>query len=101
MVVAALAEEAMGDGVARIQAIEHRVGVLVQTRREHYYLVQITHPAQEVVDAGAFEHVEVVPVVLNLDRDDVVGGRNRLKCARSASLMTHCRDRRRLTLRLL
>ena len=62
----------------RIQPIQHRVCVFRETGGEDHDLVQLAHLAQEGVDAGAFEDVEVVPVVLDLDGDDVVGCGDRL-----------------------
>lgn len=45
---------------------------LRKTGREDHDLVHLAHPAQERIYPGPFEHVEVVPVVLDLDGDDVV-----------------------------
>lgn len=41
-------------------------------------LIELAHLLEEIIDAGALEDVEVVPVGLDLDGDDVVRGRHSL-----------------------
>ena len=51
---------------------------LAQTRSEDYNLIQFSHLLEEIVDARAFDHVNIMPMVLNLYRDDVVRMLDRL-----------------------
>jgi hypothetical protein len=52
---------------------------LAQTRCEYDYLVDFAHSSQKVVYAWAFDYVDIVPVVLDLDRHDVISLLNRLE----------------------
>lgn len=45
---------------------------LAQTRRKDDDFINLTHLLEKVVDTGALEHMEVVPMVLDLDRHDKV-----------------------------
>ena len=51
---------------------------LAQTRSEYYNLVQLSHLLEEIIDARAFDHVNIMPMVLDLYRDYVVRVLNRL-----------------------
>jgi hypothetical protein len=51
---------------------------LAQTRREYYNLINLTHLFQEVVYAWAFDYVDIVPVIFNFDRYDIISLLNRL-----------------------
>lgn len=46
---------------------------LAQTRRKNDNLVDLAHLLQEVVDTGALDHVHIMPIILDLDWDHVVG----------------------------
>ena len=74
MIITTLPKQPMRHNtLRRIQPIQHGICVFRETGGEDDDLVQLAHLAEEGVDAGAFEDVEVVPVVLDLDGDDVVG----------------------------
>ena len=92
MVEAAFSEEPVSYRTSWIELVKHRVGILgvrlrritvfnelatnlAQTRRKHDHLVQLAHLTQEIVHAGPLQDVKVVPVVLDLNRHDVVRGR--------------------------
>lgn len=51
---------------------------LAKTGSEHDNLVDFAHLAQKVVDAGAFNDVDVVHLGLDFHWDNVVGRRNHL-----------------------
>lgn len=44
-----------------------------QTRSEYYNLVNLSHLLQKVIDTRSLDHIDVVPVVLDFNRYDVVG----------------------------
>ena len=52
---------------------------LAQTRGEDYNLIQLSHLLEEIIDTRTFDHVNIMPVVLNLYRDDVVRMLDRLQ----------------------
>ena len=43
-----------------------------QASRENYNLVNQSHFLQKVIDTRSFEHIEVMPVVIDFDRDNIV-----------------------------
>lgn len=45
---------------------------LAQTGGEHHDLVNLSHFPQKLVDAGSFKHMKMMPMKLDLDRDDEV-----------------------------
>ena len=45
---------------------------LAQTRGEDDNLIDFAHLLQEVVYAGAFDHIDIMPMILNLNWDDVI-----------------------------
>lgn len=45
---------------------------LGKTCCEHDDFVELAHFLQEAIDAGSLQHVEVVPIRLDLDRNDVI-----------------------------
>ena len=73
VVVAALAEEPMADDVVNVEAVEHRIGVLGQRGGEDDDLVDLAHALEEIVHARPLDHVDVVRLVLDLDRHNEVG----------------------------
>lgn len=44
-----------------------------QARRKDDYFVYFAHFLQEVVNTGTLDHIDIVPVVLDLDRHNIVG----------------------------
>lgn len=51
---------------------------LAQTRREYDDLKNLTHFFQKVIHAWALDYVDVVPVILDFNRDNIVCLLNRL-----------------------
>ena len=51
---------------------------LAQTCCEYDDLKNLTHFFQKVVHARAFNYVDIVPVVLDFDRDNIISLLNRL-----------------------
>lgn len=52
---------------------------LAQTCCEHDYLIKLTHLFQEIVNARPLDDIHVVPMILDFNRDDVVGMLYRLR----------------------
>jgi hypothetical protein len=71
-----------GIRILRIQVRHNHKGYeranLAQTRCEYDDLKNLTHFLQEVVHAWALDYVDVVPVVLDFNRHNVVRLLNRL-----------------------
>lgn len=98
VVVAALPEQAMSHHAMNVELVQHRVGVLSQSKvgrtstlaessaqrrkgqktdfgkrgGEDDDFVDLAHPPQELIDAGSFDDEHVVRLVLYLYRHDVV-----------------------------
>lgn len=87
MVIAALTEQTVSDDTVDVEHVKHRVRVLARQRgiltpqrshlaetcSEYNDLVDLAHLLQKVVDAGTLDHVHIVCLRLNLDRDNVIG----------------------------
>jgi hypothetical protein len=43
-----------------------------QTRGKHDDLINFSHLLQEIIDTGSFDHVDIVPVILDFDGHDIV-----------------------------
>ena len=91
VVVAALAEQPVRHDAVDIELVKHRIRVLTtpirhgdknnfnigtnlaQTCCEHHHFVDLAHLLQEVVYARAFDNIHIMPMILNLNWDDVIG----------------------------
>ena len=80
----------MRDDVVYVELVQYRIGVLcneevsltrkasrpkadlAQARGEYDHFVDFAHLLQEVVYARAFDHIDIMPMILNLNWDDVV-----------------------------
>ena len=51
---------------------------LAQTRREHDDLKDLTHFFQKIINAWALDYVDIVPVILDFNRHNIVCLLNRL-----------------------
>lgn len=54
---------------------------LAQTGCEHHDLIYLAHLLQEVVDAGALDDIHIMPVILDLNRYDIIRLLDGLKLA--------------------
>jgi hypothetical protein len=64
--------------VGRWAKLQNHRWYLAQTRSENYNLIKLPHLLEEIIDTRAFDHVNIMPVVLDLYRDYVVRVLNRL-----------------------
>jgi hypothetical protein len=76
---ARLTEQTRLDHSAAVENVQQRVGILAERRGEDDDLELLSDDSQEVIDARSFSHVDPVDDVLELDRDDEVGVRDRLE----------------------
>lgn len=53
---------------------------LAETPREDYNLIHLTHLVQKVVNARPLNYMHIVPLLFDLDRNDVVGVGYKLEC---------------------
>lgn len=87
----------MGYHPMYIKLVKNRIGILrevsgllsaasepylAQTRGENYNLIQLSHLLEEIIDTRTFDHVNIMPMVLDLYRDDIVRVLNRLSGVR-------------------
>ena len=90
VVVAALAEQPVRHDAVDIELVKHRIRVLTtpirhgdkidcnigtnlaQTCCEHHHFVDLAHLLEEVVHARSLDDIHIVPVVFNLNGDNVV-----------------------------
>ena len=93
MVVTAFSEQPVGNNAVYVQLVQHGISVLLkldmsmsrrkiditgrktdlaETRCENDDLVYLAHLLQEVVNTGTFNHIDIVPVVLDLDGHDII-----------------------------
>ena len=68
----------LSGGLTHYQVWFQRWQYLAQTRSKNYNLVQLSHLLEEIIDARAFDHVNIMPVVFNFYRDNVVRVLDRL-----------------------
>ena len=73
VVVAAFAEQAMVDHAVDVELVEQRVAVFGDGCGEYHDLVELADSFHELVDAGAFDDIDVVELPLDLNRYGEVG----------------------------
>jgi hypothetical protein len=92
MVIAALAEQPMGDHAVHVKFVQHRISILnfqhisaknplntekntylAQTSSEDNNLINLAHLLKETVYAWPLNDVYIMPVVFDFDRNDIVG----------------------------
>lgn len=56
-----------------VQLVQKRIPVLGHRGREDDHLVQLSHAFHELIDPGSLDHVDVVQLPFDLDRDGEVG----------------------------
>jgi len=56
-----------------------RCPYLAQTRSKNHNLIQLSHLLEEIIDTRAFDNVNIMPVILNLYRDDIIRVLDRLR----------------------
>jgi hypothetical protein len=84
-------EQSVSDNTMDIKLIQYWIGILLRYKFnrknenmralthfaeascENDHLIYFTHLFEEVVDSGSLEHVEVMPVIFNLNRDNEIG----------------------------
>lgn len=54
---------------------------LAQAGCEHHNLIYLAHLLQEVVDTRALDDIHIMPVILDLNRDDIIRLLDGLKLA--------------------
>lgn len=65
--------------VMNIQLVQHGIRILAQTCCEYDDLINLAHFFQEVVHARALDYVDIVPVILDFDRYNIISLLDRLE----------------------
>ncbi len=89
MIITTLSEKTVVDNMMNVQLIQKRVTILEYVRREMEYgpgvthfgnrcsenddFIKLAHTFHELIHTRAFDHVHIVILPLNLDRDCEVG----------------------------
>ena len=75
---AVLAEETVPAHAVRVEQIGDGVCIFGQTRCEKHHFVQLAHSSEKLIHKRPFQHVDVVCVAIDFNRNDVVRVGHRL-----------------------